>query len=181
MREDVLMNFWIQVSNPKMLAAIDQEDETICDAMQTVFPMQTEDAFMVWNRIHIPIGYKYTLGFLLGEAIRMISELKQRVNGSHTTVWPSNVFHSTWHMHWQGDQLEIHSKWDSVVGFTEVLLAERSTLSTSRDAFIAEWKALFGVALTALTQAGYTETMLVDMQKLQETYDAIPNWGILYK
>jgi hypothetical protein len=54
------------------------EDEHIGDAIQTVFPMWTEDAYLVWNGVHVPISYKYTLSFLIQDVVTMLERFVAR-------------------------------------------------------------------------------------------------------
>ena len=43
------MNFYIQANNPKVLKEYNAEDKSIADAMETIFPLYTESAILMWN------------------------------------------------------------------------------------------------------------------------------------
>jgi hypothetical protein len=177
----VAMNFWIQAGNPRSLHEFDPEDESIFDAIQTVFPILTEEAFMIWDRIHIPLGYKYTISFLIQDILLMLEQLMRDVSGELEIHWPSNDFSVIWRMRWDNCHLEIRAEWNAVVGFTESLLASRPMLKIDKSVFICEWKQILGKALKALRDAGYREEHLTDMSKLQRIHDQISEPGILYK
>jgi hypothetical protein len=177
---DVQLNFWIQASNPKSLSVINEEDLSIYDALQTVFPLITEDAYLVWHHVHIPLGYKYDVSVIITEALDMIEALKRGDSGEIAVTWPSNTFRVDWQIRWNGATLQIDAKWENVVGFTESLLSARPTLTIGKDEFISEWKQLLGVALKALTDAGYRDEQLVDLPRLRRIHDEIRNPGILY-
>jgi hypothetical protein len=173
----------MQASNPRTLRVIDEEDEHIGDALQTVFPMWTEDAYMVWNGVHVPISYKYTLSFLIQDAVVMLERLSHDELGELEIRWPSDDFAATWHLTWEAERLEIRTKWEpnAVVGGTEGLLNARPTVHIAKQSFISEWKEVLGVALRALTDAGYTEAHLADLAKLRRVHESIREPGILYR
>jgi hypothetical protein len=173
--------FRVQASNPRWRRVFNEEDGHIGDALETVFPMQTEDAYMVWNWVHVPIGYKHTLSFLIQDAVMILEELSQKVSGSLINRWPSNNFAATWHMQWDAENLRIQAEWESVVGGTEALLNARPIVIIKKGAFISEWKQVLGVALHALTDAGYTDGDLNDLERLRRVYESIPEPGILYQ
>jgi hypothetical protein len=160
---------------------IDEEDESLCDALQTIFPMDTEDAYMVWNWIHVPLGYKYTFSFMVEDVLMILEQLMKHESGELTNCWPVQELRADWHMKWQGDTVEIRAQWETAPGFTEELLRARPMLIMNKGAFISEWKQVLGVILEALTQAGYHETQLRNLAKLREIHAAIREPGILYR
>jgi hypothetical protein len=178
--ETTNMDFWIQASNPILLKVVDEEDHTISDAMETVFPMITEDAYLVWHHVHIPLNYKYTFSCMIDDVLVIIEALTSSASGELTNYWPVQELAAEWRMKWDSNRLEIDTKWDTVVGNTESLLAARPKLTIDKDAFIAEWKPLLGMVLKALTDAGYRDEQLTDLARLRRIHDAIPTAGILY-
>jgi len=177
----MMTSFRIQASNPRALHQCDKEDVHIGDAMQTVFPMSTEDAYLVWNAIHVPISYKYTMSFLIQDVVVMLERMLGDSHGQLNIAWPSDDFAATWQMKWAGDDLDVRADWHSVVGGTEALLASRPTLAISKTAFAAEWKQVLGISLRALIDAGYRDEELVDLARLRAVYESIPNFGVLYE
>lgn len=59
------MDFFIQVSKPICLNKFDKKDKTLSDAMETIFPLLTEKAIIMWNHIPILLSYKYDISFML--------------------------------------------------------------------------------------------------------------------
>ena len=45
------LNFYIQASNPRFQDSINIYDESLSDAIESVFPLNTENAILVWNYI----------------------------------------------------------------------------------------------------------------------------------
>lgn len=175
------MPFNMQASNPRTIPALNATDESIGEAMETIFPLSTESAYMIWNGIHIPIDYKYALSFLLADIVMMLERLGQPGVGELTIHWPSNDFSATWRLKWDEHHLRITTEWHSVVGSVEALLAERSTLDIDKEEFVFEWKQVLGVLLHALVQAGYDDERLQDLPKLRAVHGSIREPGKLYK
>jgi hypothetical protein len=173
--------FRVQASNPRALQVFDEEDGHIGDALETVFPMETENAYMVWNWVHVPIGYKYTFSFLIQDVVMMLDTLLREASGALTINWPSNEFAATWRMTWDAKNVDIRAEWNSVIGGTEALLNARPTVALAKGAFISEWKQVLGVSLHALTDAGYTDAQLSDLPRLRQVYESIREPGVLYR
>lgn len=182
------MDFRIQASNPRSMQVVAKEIQEIFEdirdipeALETVFPVWTESAIMVWRGIYIPLGYKYCISEMLPDIMTMLDNLMQVTSGQHFVQWPPNTFAVRWRMQWSDDSLEIQAEWDTVIGFTEPLLAARSTLTIDKWAFMSEWKQVLGIALKALEEAGYRAAQLPDLEKLQRIYNEIREPGILYR
>jgi hypothetical protein len=173
--------FIMQASNPRSLRVLDEEDQDILDALQTVFPLQAEDAYMIWSSTHIPLGYKYTVSYLLPEVLEILDRLMRDESGSLTSHYPTQEFPAIWHMRWARDDLRIRFEWHAPPSGTQPPLPAHPPLTLSKRAFISEWKQVLGVALRALTNAGYTEEHLSDLAKLQRVYESIAESGVLYQ
>ena len=59
------MAFYIQASNPRFIESISYEVESLSDAVESIFPLNTENAFLVWNYISVPLSYKYDISYML--------------------------------------------------------------------------------------------------------------------
>jgi hypothetical protein len=175
------MNFWIQASNPRSVRQFDEEDHSVSEALETVFPLWAEEAILVWHHVHVPLSYKSTISFMIDDILSMLDGLMRNRSGNVKITWPSNEFAVVWHTRWENNHLEIRTEWNTVIGFTESLLAARSTLNIDKNVFVCEWKQVLGITLNALLEAGYRQEHLVDMSKLQRIYEQISEPGILYK
>ena len=63
-------NFYIQANNPRVLKEHDLEDKNISDAMETIFPLYTESAVMMWNHICVPLSYKYDISYMMDDMLK---------------------------------------------------------------------------------------------------------------
>ena len=56
--------FALKTGVPAVVAARDESDTTLSDAMQTVFPLDAR-AFLEWNGLMLPLSYKYDISVML--------------------------------------------------------------------------------------------------------------------
>ena len=111
----------------------------------------------------------------------ILEEISQQASGTLTNQWPSDDFSSTWDMTWDVKSIDIRAQWESVLGGTEALLNTRPIVNVGKDDFVSEWKQVLGVALRALTEAGYTDDRLIDLARLRRVYESIREPGVLYR
>ncbi|HHR2550667.1 TPA: hypothetical protein ACSY39_10840 [Listeria monocytogenes] len=60
------MNFFIQANTPQKTGVFESDDYDLSTAIETIFPMLTEDAILVWNHIYVPLSYKYDISLYDG-------------------------------------------------------------------------------------------------------------------
>lgn len=173
--------FAVQASNPRSLTAFDTDDQSLSDAIQTVFPLETEYALIVWNWVYIPLSYKYDISMMAEDLIKLIELMFSKESGSRTIQWPSNTFASTWSVEWNNETTTVKAEWDCVLGETEPVLATKPIILLRTADFINEWKRLLETVGEALTAAGYTPEHLVGMRSLNEVIGRISHYGILYR
>lgn len=173
--------FLIQASNPRQTGIFDEADYNLSMAIETVFPMNTEDALIVWNHIRIPLSYKYDLSCMMDDIIDMLQKLRMLSAGKTVIRWPSNTFEGTWDMEWDGTKLRIDSSWENVVGGVGDLLNANSKLVISKLDFISEWKEVLGNVILGLERSGYSVDRLKDIDALVGEFISIERAGILYR
>ncbi len=175
------MKFYIQANNPKVLKEYNAEDESIADAMETIFPLYTESATLMWNHISIPLSYKYDISYMLDDVLELLESFMQAKNGKRIIHWLPDTFRSDWEIVWEDGQMEINSYWESVAGSLENLLNANARINLKITEFMAEWKQIFHIVLCALKENGYTERKIFSMEKLEKQYEAITKSGLLYQ
>ena len=52
------MIFAVQVSNPEASGKLESDDESFQEAIESLFPLHTEYAFIIWNNVYVPLSYK---------------------------------------------------------------------------------------------------------------------------
>lgn len=172
--------FVIQVSNPRMLGAYNSEARSLSDALQEVFPMATEDVYLGWGPVPIPLNYKYDVSLMAEGAVNLIEAMLGSTTGAWSIGWPSNTFDCTWDVVWADGRVEVRTSWRNVnVPFVDEL-NRVGPLSSDCEQFIAEWKALFELLYRALTEAGYRESQIRKLENLGTLARALPKRGVLY-
>lgn len=174
-------NFYIQANNPRVLKEHDLEDKNISDAMETIFPLYTESAVMMWNHICVPLSYKYDISYMMDDILDLLDDLLQVKEGKRGIYWLPDTFRSDWDIVWGSGQIRIISHWESVTGNLEGLLNANNRVSLKIAEFISEWKQILYIVLKGLEDNGYMESGIVNLKRLKQQYNRIPNNGILYK
>lgn len=158
--------FGIQISNPVALEIRDENDNNLNDAIQSIFPLDNEYCFVIWNYIFIPVSYKYDISFMINDIIRILSFLKNG-DGSLEIHWASDTFASVWKIECSSQMIKIESEWNSVDGILEGILNENSFLEVEKQIFVQRWKALLLFVKSKLEKAGYNSSNLKDFYLLE--------------
>ncbi len=160
--------FKIQLNNPIVLITTLEEDTHIGMATETIFPMDTEDAFMIWNNISIPITYKYDVSIMLNDMIDIIKFMKDENKNKMSNHWASNTFVSEWFLTKNSGQVHIESNWGDTHGNLGSQLNENSELTLDANHFVAELKSMICFVKKCLEKAGYSSKNLKDFYLLEE-------------
>ncbi len=177
------MTFWIQANCPRFNGKFDNDDETLCEAIETVFPLRTEDALLVWKGAGKRLGYKYDLSVMLIDILNMIEKLNVSNKGKLSIHWPSNTFPEIWDMDWCDNLLRIKTKLN-FVNEQEVetrIDQANSEITIEKDAFIYEWKYVLMIIINALKSSGYNGENLPEFKRLIYIENSIQELGVLYR
>ena len=175
------MVFAIQVGDPRTNMKMNDEDIKISDSIESVFLTNTEDLIMIWNNIRIPLSYKYDVSYMIDDILLLLKKVSSEDVGSLFIQWLPDVFRCNWNISWNKSDVFIEAQWENITGSIEDLLNKYNRISMKKEDFICEWKALLNILCNRLRECGYSETTLVDMNKLIEQYNDIKDVGILYK
>ncbi len=175
------LNFFIQVSNPCFYCKRNTEDESLADAIESSFPLFTENMILTWNHISIPLSYKYDISYMILDIINMVKALRIEEKGKMTIHWLPDTFRCDWNLQWSDKKLNIKSHWDNTIGHLEEILNKNSELTLDISTFIKEWKGVFKTILHGLENCGYHEDLIADMKILKKEYSAIEGNGVLYQ
>lgn len=174
------IEFIIQASCPRALTAHEPDDESLSDAIQTVFPLATERAILMWNRICVPLSYKYDISELADDILRLLESMLAGGRGALVVEWPSSSFAAKWTITWTDATTAIQAEWTSVSAGIESVLASRGHIEVPTREFLAEWRSLLVVVERALAGAGYTEAQLVGLEQLRRVIAELPGNSELY-
>ncbi len=175
------MTFIIQASCPRITGIFDIEAESLSDAIESSFPLLTENAVFVWQHVPILVGYKYDISIMIDDILEILEVLRKEDSGKKTIHWVSNTFAHVWHLSWDSTQLVINAEWGSVSGGTEQLLQNRGSVTLTKQSFSSEWRKVLQNLITALSKSGYSEDGLPGMKRLVHEYEAIETEGNIYR
>lgn len=176
-----MSEFYIQAGNPRFCRAMDEKDETLSDAMESIFLLNTESAVMAWNHISIPLSYKYDISYMLDDLLNLLNGMQQAASGEMTIHWLPDTFRCDWQVTWNQGKMDIQSNWECTVGHLERLLNDNSRISIPVKHFESEWKEVLRNAVIGLRRCGYNENRIKGMRLLAEQTDRIEISGILYR
>ena len=174
------MKFAIQLGNPHSSGPLEPEDETIAEALESIFGLYTEDTILVWDALRIPLGYKYDIAFIFEDILQLVEAITATPTGTHNCSWPSSSFRAMWYIRWDEEQVRIHAVWESVIGGDdfEDLLKRHPDITIPKRQFLGEWAGLLELCLTRLRQAEADKQ--IDLSRLEEAVNRIPERGCLY-
>jgi len=175
------MAFWIQASAPQCATSFSATDRSLSDAIETVFLLETEDAFIVLKHHFIPLGYKYGFSCMIGDLIDLITAVQVDDAGKMMIEWPCNSFHARWSVSWTMEDVQIDSQWISVPGGLTELLNQAGPIALKKSAFLAEWRMPLNRILAALIASGYNQTNFKELSILERLVSALPKRGYLYR
>lgn len=175
--------FWIQAGSPRCQVVRLDDGVTLDEAVEAVFPSETEEAIVVWQHVYIPIGYRYDVSTILRDVVLMVRRLLSADEGQWELDWPSNTFSARWRFEWSEDDLKVMAlEWRAVVGDTEELLRSRPVVEIGRAEFVCEWRVLLERVLAALVACdGRPPSIEPDLQSLREVIRWIERPGRLYR
>jgi hypothetical protein len=169
--------FTIQASRPRV-GAPDPDDETLGEVIESIFPMDAEQAYLVWDRIHIPLSYRYDIGTVIDEILEVVERVATDPTGTLSVAWPSDSFRTDWTLSWTAERIDIAANWHSVGGFVIDLLRARPRVAIARSAFLAEWARLLAVILDAMAAVGLDQHL--GAEQLRRALAMVPGTGRLY-
>jgi len=175
------MDFFIQVSKPICLNNYDNEDGSLADAMETIFPLLTEKAIIMWNYIPIQLSYKYDISYMLDDILDILLMLRTKEKGKMVIPWLPDTFRCDWTIQWDKGNIKIHAEWDGIIGDLENILNKNSEVCLKVNEFRGEWKKLLELIIINLKKCGYQESQIRNMDKLLIEYNKLSEEGILYQ
>ncbi len=154
--------FEIQISNPVILKTKNKSSSTIEEAIETIFPLDTEYAFIKWGYIFIPLSYKYDISLMVNDLIKVYTFIKDENVHSYEMHWASNTFASLWHLTKEFGKVKIIAKWTTVLGELEDLLNANNEIIVEPIELTSSVEKMIRFLKKSLFFAGYSASDLTD-------------------
>ena len=166
------INFKIIACNPKNNLLFDKEDSKLSEAIYTIFPMENEDAILIWGDEKILLSYRYDISEMIDDIMQMFFALQKSDSGEWFVDWTSNTFASNWKFRWLKNCLEIEVDWREEFNATNYL-KKNNVLKIDKDIFLNEWRKITKVIQVNLKECGYSCECLKDMMLLNEINNSL--------
>ena len=158
------MTFSIICNNPRGGGLFNETDETLDDAVQSVFELNDEDAELEWNGVVFSLNYKYDLGMMVDDAVSMLKTIIAAAEGNMVIAWVSSGFPFAWKIAWSDDRISLSAtSRDSHFG-QRILGLE--VLETSKKQFVREWQSVLVTIKAKLVAAGYSDRYVSSLREL---------------
>ena len=152
MTDDRPTAFRLTAGNPLSTGDFAPTDETLQEMIETVFPLNTDDAVLEWAGVRFGINYKYDISMMCDDLILLIRKINDTASGECVVNWMSSGFPFRWEVKWEAAKLEIlaipHNESNSALSGNEVI-------HVSIRGFRDEWIPVLEIVRTAAIQAGY--------------------------
>jgi hypothetical protein len=125
----------IQISNPLFSPLECDEELSMDEIIELLFPLENEYLFLIWNNIFIPLSYKYDISVILDDFIEIVNFLDQKNVVKQEIHWPSNTFSAKWILEKDDNKINITSEWFHTLGNLTTLLNSVNYMSIDQDTF----------------------------------------------
>lgn len=158
------MSFSIICNNPRGGGLLNEADETLGDAVQSVFELDDEDAKLEWNGIVFSLNYKYDLGMMVDDVVSMLKTMIAAAEGNMTIEWVSTGFPFAWRIDWLDDRAKVSAVSRDPGSGQKMFGLE--VMETSKHEFIQEWRSVLQIIKAKLVAAGYSDRYLFSLREL---------------
>lgn len=166
-------SFFLQVSAPAVLHLQDRRVQDLQDAIGVIFPFPTEYCLLHWNRVPIPLSYKYDLSDHFPVLMDMLSRIEANQEGGlHETLASSDLLVEL-KLAWTIDRLDCAARWVRVRGDLDSLNRTCSSLTTTRQSFLAEWGYLLKKILDCVYKSHVQIEDSSEVDQLSSLHDRI--------
>ncbi|RKO81924.1 hypothetical protein C5E04_03660 [Pectobacterium parmentieri] len=152
--------FRIKTNNEVLLGKIDNDDETVAEAIYSTYSDYTYDISLMWNNFVIPLDRRGDISDMYNDITLMLSSLK-RNESTLLVSFLSSTFTAKWRIQVESENLRILPKWITVAfsGQQHSDNEENNTLIVPIVDFINEWDDLLRVIKDDLIKVGYGEDL----------------------
>ena len=162
--------FKLLISQPIELNAMDEEDLTINEALQTIYTYNKESSiYLKWNNYIIELNLAAQIADIYDDIIKMLELLINEKIREFDIYWGSSSFMAQWHINKNNNEnINIEAHWTAVTG-GKVTLKElnkvKNKIEINVNVFLREWLRLISLIKEDLIKAGYNSTILKDFNR----------------
>lgn len=160
-----MSEFNLTINRCEFLGGYDDEDETISEAIETIYPYNPgADILLNWNDYLVELSFKDDISSIYNDIVNMIKDLNSIDQGGFEMTWPSSSFFATWHFFIEEDDVRVKAYWTAIKGGGEALKAIRekpNQIIVKKNMFISEWVKLLDIIKEDIEKSGYVLNQLI--------------------
>lgn len=159
-----------------MVSAIERRcADDLSEAIEMLFPMDTDDAIIDWDGYKLSLSYKYDISVIIDDVLYMFKKLIKGEDKNIVVAFGSNTFSVDWKIECVSETLKINSKWTSVVGNIEPELNLLPDMEIPKDSFIENW---IQILLTINQAIGKTQITMKDSSAIDQLKEIVQMYNI---
>lgn len=174
------MSFYIQACSPTCTHKYNSKDSSLAEAIETIFPLYTENVILYWNHVPIALSYKYDISYMASDLIMLLENVTEHEKGESKIAWLPDTFRSDWNIWWKNGNIHIAARWENLIGDVHLLLKKDKQIDMEIIEFMSEWKLPLQNIINALQKSGYMDGKIQEIKRLTSLVCKIPNYGVLY-
>lgn len=159
--------FKLQLGNPIILQVVGDEISNLENAIESIFPLETEYLILIWNYIFIPLSYKYDLSLMVLDLIEVLCFLERKGDEELDLHWASNTFACVWKLKKMDTSVSIKTTCENVRGGVKTLLDNCNEVSIGSSELKTEIKKLLLFLKQSLEKSGINISKIDDYMKLE--------------
>lgn len=173
--------FYIQTNNPYIMNEFSRQDNKLSQAIESIFPMNTEALILFWNHIGVPLSYKYEISYMVDDILMFLKRIQSEEKGEVLVHWLPDTFRADWRLIWNNEIITIEADWENITGDLQRILVDLRKINMSKKEFVSEWKMPLEVLINALDRNGYNQLLKDEYDNLVNIFNHIDEYGILYQ
>jgi hypothetical protein len=158
--EDDVVNYLQQSTRGR---PFNETDETLDDAVQSVFELNDEDAELEWNGVVFSLNYKYDLGMMVDDVVSHAEDDNRRRRRQHGDCMGSPAASRLHGRCWSDDRISLSSNLSRLSLWTENIGTRGA--GNLQEAIVREWQS---VLVTIKAKLVPQATVIVTFLRLRE-------------
>ena len=146
--------FYIDIGKPIHRCIKGAFEDDLSDAIQAAFPMETEDAHIIWCGTPVALSYKYDVSVIMEDVICMLEQCSKENAGCIQVNFGSSTFNANWKLRIEVDSVLVTAQWNSVANNCEDSLNMNPSILVGRKFFLDQWFHLLRCAIDGVQAAG---------------------------
>ncbi len=139
-------------SHPLSTWSFDPADENLAEMIQTIFPLDTDDAVLNWGGVSFALNYKYDVSLMIQDLLELSVAISLNQKGKQGISFVTTGFPYHWDVEWGNAHIRIRAFANDPSSTNAKSI---DVIETSIDYFLDLWRPMFQLIHAAAVQSGY--------------------------